>query len=375
MARRRKPVTIKDVARQAGVSITTVSNVLNDRTDSMSETTLQRVLQVMEALNYRPNPLARGLVTRRTATIGVVLAEIETSLFLQALNRIEPIARQAGYSVLMSNASDPAQEYAVMQLFLEKHVDGLIFLSVSERIQDDHVPELERLQVPTVLVNRANTYPNLDQINWDDTTGVSKAVEHLIQLGHHRIAHLRGPERRRSGQNRLQGYRAALERHGIPFRSEYVCSGDYTGAAALWQASTLRLLALSPRPTAILASDDTVAAVVIKTIQRAGLNVPRDVAVIGVDGQRFGAYLNPALTTVRLPVLEAGGRAVHMLLDRIAGVRSEREQVVLPCSLIVRESCGASLAAPILTDAALPGQVLPVDAQAADAPSGHGEND
>ena len=342
MARRQKPATIKDVARQAGVSITTVSNVLNDRTASMSEATLQRVLRVMEQLNYRPNPLARGLVTRRTATIGVVLAEIETPLFLQALNRIEPIARQAGYSVLMSNASDPAQEHAVMQLLLEKHVDGLIFLSVSELPGDDPVPELERLQVPTVLVNRGNRYPNLDQINWDDTTGASEAVEHLVRLGHRRIAHLCGPERRRSGQNRLQGYKAALEKHEIPFRPEYVCSGDYTGTASLWQASTRRLLALSPRPTAILASDDTVAAAAIKTIQRAGLNVPRDVAVIGVDDQRFGAYLNPALTTVRLPVLEAGGRAVRMLLDRIAGVRTEREQVVLPCSLIVRESCGAS---------------------------------
>jgi DNA-binding LacI/PurR family transcriptional regulator len=341
---RRKSVTIKDVARKAGVSITTVSNVLNDRTDSMSEATLQRVLQVMQELHYRPNPLARGLVTRRTATIGVVLAEIETPLFLQALNSIEPIARQAGYSVLMSNASDPAQEQSVMQLLLEKRIDGLIFLSVSELLEQDHVPDLERLHIPTVLVNRAKHYPNLDQINWDDTAGVQQAVEHLIGLGHRRIAHLCGPERRRSGQNRLQGYRAALEQHGIPWREAYVCPGDYTDSESAWRASTQRLLALSPRPTALLASDDIVAATAIKTIQRAGLRVPQDVAVIGVDDQHFGTYLNPALTTVRLPVLEAGRRAVRMVLDRIAGARTEPKHVVLPCSLIVRESCGAALA-------------------------------
>jgi len=349
MVRRRKAVTIKDVARKAGVSITTVSNVLNDRTSSMSASTLHRVLQVVEDMNYRPNPLARGLVTRRTATIGVILAEIQTPLFLQALNRIEPIARQAGYSVLMSNASDSAKEYEVLQLLLEKRVDGLIFLSVSEWIEDDHVPELERLNVPTVLVNRAKTYDNLDQINWDDTTGIFEAVEHLIGLGHRRIAHLCGPEQRRSGQNRLQGYKAALERHGIPCRPEYICPGDYTDTTDIWRASTCRLLELSPRPTAIVASDGTVAATVIKTIQRAGLRVPRDVAVVGVDDQHFGTYLNPALTTVRLPVLEAGRRAVQMVLDQIAGVRTESQHVLLPCSLIVRESCGASLAEPILT--------------------------
>jgi LacI family repressor for deo operon, udp, cdd, tsx, nupC, and nupG len=358
MARRRKPVTIKDVAREAGVSITTVSNVLNDRAASMSEATLQRVLQVMETLNYRPNPLARGLVTRRTATIGVIIAEIETPLFLQALNRIEPIARQAGYSVLMSNASDPAKEYEVLNLFLEKRVDGLIFLSVSEWIENDHVPELERLNVPTVLVNRAKTYANLDQINWDDTTGVTEAVEHLIRLGHRRIAHLCGPKRRRSGQNRLHGYKTALERHDIPYRPEYVCSGDYTDTEDVWRASTCHLLEFSPRPTAILASDDIVAAAAIKAIQRAGLHVPRDVAVVGVDDQRFCTYLNPALTTVRLPVLEAGRCAVKMVLDRIASARTESEHVTLPCSLIVRESCGASLAEPILTEPTLPQQTV-----------------
>jgi DNA-binding LacI/PurR family transcriptional regulator len=263
------------------------------------------------------------------------------------------MARQAGYSVLMSNASDPAKEYEVLQLLLEKRVDGLIFLSVSEWVEDDHVPELERLNVPTVLVNRAKTYTNLDQINWDDTTGVAEAVEHLIRLGHRRIAHLCGPEQRRSGQNRLQGYKAALERNGIPYRPEYVCSGDYTDTADVWRASTYYLLELSPRPTAIVASDDTVAAAAIKTIQRAGLHVPRDVAVVGVDDQYFGTYLNPALTTVRLPVLEAGRRAVQMILDQIAGVRTESEHVILPCSLIVRESCGASLAEPILTEPTL----------------------
>ncbi|HUT20821.1 MAG TPA: LacI family DNA-binding transcriptional regulator, partial [Anaerolineae bacterium] len=223
-----RAATIKDVAREAGVSITTVSNVLNERTDSMSEETLERVLRVMQELNYRPNALARGLVTQQTATIGVVIAEIETPLFLHALNTIEPIARNAGYSVLMSNAHDPGEEQEVVQVLLEKRVDGFIFLSVSEIIDDDCIPELQRLGIPTVLVNRARRYPGLDQIDWDDVGGVIQAVDHLALLGHRRIAHLCGPPRRRSGARRLEGYRMALERHGLAYREEYLCPGDYT---------------------------------------------------------------------------------------------------------------------------------------------------
>jgi LacI family transcriptional regulator len=341
---RRQAVTIKDVARAAGVSITTVSNVLNDRTGSMSEATLQRITQVIQELDYRPNALARGLVTRRTATVGVVIAEIETPLFLHALNTIEPIARSAGYNVLMSKARNPQEEYDVLHVLLEKRVDGLIFLSVSELAEADHVPELVHLGVPTVLVNRATTYDGLDQINWDDAAGVAEAVEHLIGLGHHRIAHLCGPERRQSGANRLQGYKTALERHNIEYREEYVCTGDYTQSADNWRRSTQELLGLLPRPTAILASDDIVAATAIKTIQQAGLRVPEDIAVIGIDDQHFCTYLNPALTTVRLPILEAGRLAVQTILERISGRHTHSEHTVLPCTLIVRESCGAHLA-------------------------------
>jgi LacI family transcriptional regulator len=334
-----KAATIKDVARKAGVSITTVSNVLNERTDSMSERTLRRVRCVMRELDYRPNALARSLVTQQTATIGVVIAEIETPLFLHALNTIEPITRDAGYNVLMSNARDPSEEQEVVQVLLEKRVDGFIFLSVSEMIDDDCVPELQRLGIPTVLVNRAERYPGLDQIEWDDLGGVVQAVDYLVDLGHQEIAHLCGPTQRRSGSQRLAGYRAALQHHGLPYRKEYVRPGDYTGDAASWQRSTRALLQLERRPTAIVASDDIVAAVAIKTIQQAGLRVPEDVSVIGIDDQHFCTYLNPALTTVRLPVLEAGRRAVEVVLARIAGKRSEPDHISLPCSLIVRQSC------------------------------------
>ena len=336
-----KRVTIKEVAKAAEVSITTVSNVLNDRTDAMSEETLRRVRQVMRDLGYRPNAVARSLVTRHTATLGVVLAEIETPLFLNALSSIEPIARDAGYTVLISKARTVSEEAGICKTLLAKQVDGLIFVSVSQYAEQDCLQNLARLNIPAVLVNRAESYEQVDQINWDDTAGVTAAVEHLIHLGHRRIAHLCGPAGRRSGENRLRGYRGGLERHGIPYYPEYVRSGDYTDVPQTWARSVHELIELPSPPTAIVASDDIVAAVVMRTLQRRGRRVPDDVAVIGIDDQLFCSYLNPALTTVRLPVVKAGELAVEMVLGRISGRRTEAEHTVLPCSLVVRESCGS----------------------------------
>jgi DNA-binding LacI/PurR family transcriptional regulator len=338
-----KQVTIRDVARAAGVSATTVSNVLNDRTDAMTSETLQRVQEAIRALNYHPSSIARGLVTRRTATIGLILAEIETPLFLQALNFIEPIARGAGYNVLLCNARNLEDERQALNLLLEKQVAGIIFLSTSQYLDDDHLLELQLSGPPVVLINRATIHDRFDQINWDNATGVATAVEHLVRLGHHRIAHLRGPIERRSSDERLQGYRLALEKCGLEYCENYVRPGDFTAPPDTWRQSTLELLALSPKPTAIIAADDIVAAVVIRTVQNAGLRVPQDVAVVGIDDQPFSIYLNPALTTVQLPVIEAGKCAVQMLLDRIASRRATPKRMKLPCPLIVRESCGATL--------------------------------
>ncbi len=337
-----KRVTIKDIAQAAGVSITTVSNVLNNRPDEMTKQTLERILAVMDELDYRPNSMARGLASRRTSTIGVVIAEIETPLFLQLLSFIEPIAREAGYNLLMFKAHAMEDEKQAIKVLAAKQVDGLIFLSVSQYTDDAHLDELQRLEIPAVFVNRAQLHDGFDHINWDDAGGVDQATEHLIRLGHQRIAHLRGPLSRQSGANRLAGYRSALERHGLPYNDRYVRSGDYTATPEHWRQSTFELLELSPRPTAIIASDDIVAAVAMQAIYQAGLRIPQDVAVVGFDNQHFGPYLHPALTTVCLPLPETGRRAVELVLERIVAQRTTAKHVKLPCSLIVRASCGAT---------------------------------
>lgn len=335
-----RQVTIKEVARAADVSITTVSNVLNGRTAEMAEETLLRVQQAIHELKYRPNNVARSLVTQQTASIGVIIAEIDTPLFLQALNSIETIARTANYNILLCTAKNFGDEKEAVELLFEKQVDGFIFLSTSAYAKDDYLHDLQATARPMVLVNRPVTdQGNFHQIEWDDTTGIIGAIDYLVELGHRRIAHLRGPKNRRSTDSRLQGFRLGLAKHNLAYNGHYVRVGDYEIEPEVWRESTLELLSLSPPPTAIITANDIVAAVVMRTIRRTGLRVPQDISLIGIDNQPFSAYLDPSLTTIQLPIIEAGKRAIELLLAQIRDDTREPAQITLPCPLIVRESC------------------------------------
>ncbi len=332
--------TIKDVAQTAGVSVTTVSNVLNGRTEAMSVETLLRVQEVIRALNYRPSQVARSLVTNQTATIGVIVNEIGTPLFLQALNFIEPLARNADHSILLCIAQNPDDEIHALDLLLEKAVDGIIFLSNSFYLAEDFLAELPTSIPPLVLVNRAINLDRFDQIQFDNLNGIVGAVRWLVEQGHRRIAHLYGLPDRRSFEERQRGYRLGLAENGLAYREAYARPADYDASPSQWEEETRALLALSLRPTAILTPNDVIAATVMRTVQQAGLRAPQDISIVGFDDQAFSTFLNPALTTVRVPIIEAGRRATEMLLARIAGHRPGPEQLTLPCPLIVRESSG-----------------------------------
>jgi LacI family transcriptional regulator len=332
--------TIKRIAKEAGVSISTVSNVLNQNIDQMSEDTLMRVQEVIQRLKYRPNQIARGLVTRRTATLGLILAEIETPLFLQAITSVERDARSAGYGLLLLHARDVQEEHEALVLVLEKQVDGIIFLSTSERKDDVHLHVLHEARVPVVLVNRSTRHEQFDQVNWDNGGGIIAAVEHLVGLGHYRIANLLGAPVRAGTPDRLHGYRRGLEKHGIAYRDEFVQNGDYTASPEIWRDSTHTLLSLPEPPTAIIASDDMVAAVVVQTVREAGLDVPNAISVVGIDDQPVLSFL--ALTTVKLPVVQAGKHAIEMLIRRIMEPDWPTEHILLPCPLIVRRSTAAA---------------------------------
>jgi len=322
------------------VSVTTVSNVLNNRTEAMTSETLHRIQETIRTLGYHPSSVARSLVTSRTATIGVVIAEIETAVFLQTLNFIEPIARSAGYNILLTTTHSSTDEKQAIDLLLENQVDGIVTLSTSKYIGDDYLADLPPSTPPMVLFNRPTMYDQFDQINVDNINGVIRAVDHLVQLGHRRIAHLYGPKSRGSTEERLKGYRMGLDKHNLEYCEVYARPGNFEAPPETWAQSTQELLELNPRPTAIIAANDRVAAIAMKMVQNAGLHVPQDMSIIGIDDQPFCIYLSPTLTTVDMSIIEIGKRAIQMLLDRINGKRTTTEHVTLRCPLIIRESSG-----------------------------------
>jgi DNA-binding LacI/PurR family transcriptional regulator len=352
---RRRRATIEQVAKLAGVSTTTVSNVLNDRTDAMRPSTRQRVLEAAEMLGYHPSQVARSLANRQSATVGLVIAEIATPLFFNAVSVIERVAREGNYNVLLCHASTPDEESRALDLLQEKEVEGVVFLSTSDYRDDEALVRLAD-GIPVVTVNRSGSGGGFDRVTWDNVHGMSAAVRHLHALGHRRIGFLRGPAERQGSDERWQGYQLGLADCGLEYTPELVAMADYTAGPEDWRHGAEALLAVPLRPTAILASDDSVAAVVMKTLQERGLRVPDDMAVVGVDDQPFAPLLNPSLTTVKLPILEAGQKAIELLTDRLREGRTAPERVVLTMELIVRDSCGAMRAAAALdsADPALP---------------------
>ena len=339
-AHKRKLPTIKEVARAAGVSTSTVSNVLNSRNNSMTAETLKRVQDAMADLNYRPSALARSLVTRETSMLGFILSEIEAPLFLQALPHADLAARGAEYNILLSVARSVEDEKSAVNLFLEKQADGIVFFSSSEHRKDDFLTELVELGVPTVLVNRPRQDVQLSKICWDQRGGVAKAVMYLVRLGHRRIAHMLGPESRGSTHEVFQGYRDGLAEAGLEFRDDYIVDGDFTKVSDSWRRSALKLLSVGNPPSAVIASDDVVASIAMRAFQSEGVRIPKDISVVGIDDLPFCPYLNPPLTTVRLPIRKAGRVAVEMVVDAISQREIEIKTVTMPCELIERGSCG-----------------------------------
>lgn len=304
----------------------------------MTADTEEIVRAAIKKLHYRPNSLARSLARQRTSTIGVIVIELETPLFLQGLPQIEQLGRQSSYNILFCSAKNLQDEKEALDLLVEKQVEGVLFLSTSEIIDDSHIAALHRVGLPMVLINRSARMGLFDKVYWDNQGGIADAVTYLFANGHRRIAFMRGPANRRSAAERLEGYRIGLERCEIPFREEYVGLGDYSDLPERWEESVRVLFDANPRPTAVISSDDIVAVSVIQTAKRIGIRVPDDISVVGVDNQPFCDYLEPPLTTVQLPVIEACRQATQLLLGRIAGKHRRPVQRILKCPLIIRRS-------------------------------------
>jgi LacI family transcriptional regulator len=328
-------VTIKDVAREAGVSVATVSRVYNGSA-LVKEDTRQRVQAVAQRLGYSPNGAARSLITSKTNTIGVLLPDLHGEFFSELIRGIDQTAQRHGYHLLVSGSHDQAGEIEAALQSMHGRVDGLIVMSPNIDARDA-VRQLSAL-FPVVLLNCAAEESALDTITIANRAGARAMVRHLIALGHRRIAIITGSEHNYDAVERRRGYHAALREAGIARRAAWEVAGDF-GERSGYVAAR-ELLRTTPRPTAIFASNDAMAIGAISALREAGVRVPADIAVAGFDDIPMAAYLNPPLTTVHVDIPALGERASDRLVEALRGKMNKGQREELPTRVVVRDSCG-----------------------------------
>lgn len=329
-----RPPNLRDVAAQAGVDVSTASRVLTGAAQRVSEVTRARIVAAAEALDYRPNTLARALRTARTNTLGIIVPQLDNPVFFSAIHGAELAAAQRGYSLLIAHR-DPGRAVAgeYRRLAATHHVDGLLVASLDE--DRNLIEALDETGIPYVLMNRR--IGDAPGVALDSEQAARVGTEHLLDLGHRRIAHLAGRLEGFNGRARLVGYRAALEARGVAFDDSLVEAAGYTvegGAEA-----TRRLLDRpAPRPTAILAATLVSATGAMASLHAAGIDIPRDMSVIGIHDAPVAAMVYPALTTVQTPIERMGARAAELLIALLSGETPPPVPLLAPDGLIVRGS-------------------------------------
>ncbi len=328
-----KQPTILDVAERAGVSKSLVSLVMREP-ERVSDTSRAAVLAAAEELGYRPNAVARSLVQRRTMVIGVVLSDLHNPFFADVADGIEEAAFQSGYRAMLSSGFlNPKRERGAIDTMLDLRVDGLIMLGSMMKVS-----KIEKVAaaLPVTLLGRHTRSKALDSVGADDSAGAQEAVDHLVSLGHSKIAHIHagtaaGAPRRRSG------YEKAMKRHGLSAHIRSV-RGAFTergGAQAMTE-----ILESGDVPTAIFAPNDFAALGAMEVIDAGGFDIPGDISLIGYDDLTLSRLPRIALTTIGQPRVDLGREAVHLVLERLDENRDSARHVVVPPSLVVRSTTG-----------------------------------
>lgn len=334
--------SIRVVARAANVSVATVSRVLNG-TGPVRDATRRRVLEAVEELAYVPHSAARSLSTRRTQSVGVLLPDLHGEFFSELIRGIDLTARRAGFHVLVSGShSDPAEVEAVLRT-LHGRVDGLIVLAtgLSGDVRAARLPR----RMPIVLLNESDPRGGHDSIRIDNRGGARSATEHLLELGHRRLAMIRGPEENSDAAERLQGFRDALAAHGLAAEPRWLLEGDFREESGYRAGAALA--GLEPRPTAVFAANDAMAIGCLQALRERGLAVPADVALAGFDDIPISRFLSPPLTSVRVAIAEMGGRAMERLIQAIErDPATPRHHEVVAATLVVRASTSAPAGRP-----------------------------
>lgn len=328
------PVTIKDVARAAGVSHSTVSRALAD-SPLISGETKERIRRLADEMGYTPSAIGRGLVTRRTGTIGLVVTTIADPFIAEIVQGIEDTALGCQYNTILCNSNaEPERELKTVRALREKRVDAIIV--TSSRLGSLYMAHLREVGVPIVLINNQRGGNYTHSVLIDDRCGGELAGKHLLSLGHERIAYIAGPLWARASGVRLEGLRQALRARGLDVPADLVLEGNGRPEGGMEAASTLLQRGLPA--TAVFCYNDMTAVGVLAAMHKAGRRVPEDLSVIGYDDVAIVAHLQPPLTTIGQPKYALGRRAMEMALALIHG-EPDVHDVVLTPTLVERESC------------------------------------
>jgi len=338
------PITIRDVARAAGVSVATVSRVFNN-SGPVHEETRARIREVAREMRYSPNSAARSLITAKSNTLGVLLPDLYGEFFSEVIRGIDQTAQEHGYHVLVSSSHETQVRIEAAMRAMRGRVDGLIVMSpdIDAPTLAANLPD----SLPVVLLNCAVEGTSYDVICVDNFGGAYAMVRHLLSTGRDRVAIITGSSRNYDARERLRGYRAALRDAGAEQREGedgWEIPGDFTETGGYRAARAIASLAPAERrPNAVFAANDAMAIGALSAFRELGLAVPRDIAVAGFDDIPMARYMSPPLTSVHVAISELGARAMDVLLAAVQEKnRHERRQVVLPTTLVVRQSCGGN---------------------------------
>lgn len=337
--------TLHEVARRAGVSAMTVSRVVNGR-GSVDSETRQRVEEAIQALDYVPNRIARGLISQKTQTIGIIVPDIVNPFFAPVVRGAESAARKAGYRVLLCNSEgDLRLEREYIEDLVAHRVEGLLLAPASDRSRSS-ILSLLRGGFPLVLIDRALPDADCDLIVSDNVQGARRLIEHLIAIGHREIAQVSDAEDTSTGRERLRGYREALEAAGIPFQPELVIRTTVDRIGGYRAAQ--EILARDPLPTAIFAVNNMTAVGTMEALRERNLSVPKDMGLVCFDDVEHLAVLSPILTVIDQPAETFGSLGVQLLLERMTGKANSRpRRIILQTDLIVRQSCCVGSGVPV----------------------------
>jgi LacI family transcriptional regulator len=332
--------TIEDVANAAGVSKSTVSRVLNGEYTYIRDNTRIKVQKAIADLGFRPNSVARSLTSKRTQTIGVLVSDVSNPFYSDVVHGVEDIAIDQSYNVFLGNINyDQQRGMALIRSLIDRRVDGILIMSSTT--SDEWLDELDRNNIPVVVLDWdiPITKGTISAISVDFEIGIHQAVEHLLSLGHHKFAHVSGPQRLQTSRDRMNAFLGSLAKHGIPAEEVTVIESNFRIDGG--REAGIQIMEMANRPTAVFAGNDLLAHGILSAAHMQGLSVPGDLSVIGLDDIWLAAETDPPLTTVALPRYEIGALAVRTMLELLNRPKAEESEPIrstVKTNLIIRKS-------------------------------------